>query len=199
MFYTHAGRIGFDNRRRMFVSIQTWKSWNAPQVLFSASVSASPNDDPSFRFAGTLRFSSMASGRLSFIRVHVDFLARRIYRFIRGPERRRSGRHDGDSLGEGHGTAYPNWTVDDQRAEPKRIREVDRIPAGIPIQIEPARQPDRIFLGELPGYGIVLRLFRIRLDVGSCLQFETRRPSRGNKRRAAFLYSVVGLIQASVG
>jgi hypothetical protein len=35
------------------------------------------------------------------------------------------------------------------RAEPKRVRKVDRIPARIPIQIEPTRQSNRVRLREL--------------------------------------------------
>jgi hypothetical protein len=34
------------------------------------------------------------------------------------------------------------------RTQPKRIPEVDRIPARKPIEIEPAREPERIFLRE---------------------------------------------------
>ena len=34
--------------------------------------------------------------------------------------------------------------------QPERVAEVDRIPAREPIQIEPTREPDRIFLGECP-------------------------------------------------
>ena len=34
-----------------------------------------------------------------------------------------------------------------RNAQPKRIREVDRIPVGKPVEIEPPREPDRIFLG----------------------------------------------------
>ena len=35
------------------------------------------------------------------------------------------------------------------RAKPKRVAEVDRVPARVPVQVEPARQPDRVFLGAL--------------------------------------------------
>jgi hypothetical protein len=34
--------------------------------------------------------------------------------------------------------------------QPKRIREVDRIPAGVPVEVEPTGDPNGILLGELP-------------------------------------------------
>ena len=43
----------------------------------------------------------------------------------------------------------------DGRTQPKRIGEIDRVPIGVAVQIEPSRQPDRIFLGELSRRWIV--------------------------------------------
>ena len=37
-----------------------------------------------------------------------------------------------------------------RRAQSERITEVDRIPIGKPVQVEPARQPNGIFLGKPP-------------------------------------------------
>jgi hypothetical protein len=42
------------------------------------------------------------------------------------------------------------------REQPERIREIDRIAARKPVQVEPTRQPDGVFLGELSGGGIIL-------------------------------------------
>jgi len=49
------------------------------------------------------------------------------------------------------------------RTQPERIREVGRVSAGIPIQIDPPRQPDWIFLGALdrlegPSYSAALQV-----------------------------------------
>jgi hypothetical protein len=41
--------------------------------------------------------------------------------------------------------------------EPERITEIDRIPAGKPVQVEPTRQPDGVFLGELSGSAVPLK------------------------------------------
>lgn len=42
------------------------------------------------------------------------------------------------------------------RAQPKRIREVHRIPARKPVQVQPAREPDEVFLGEAPGDRVIV-------------------------------------------
>jgi hypothetical protein len=43
------------------------------------------------------------------------------------------------------------------RAQPKRIREVDRIAARKSIQVQPTREPDGVFLGELSGSAVPLK------------------------------------------
>src|SRR3990172_9587129 len=42
-------------------------------------------------------------------------------------------------------------------AQPKQVAEVDRIAVGIPIEVEPAGEPDRIFLGITPDRRMRLR------------------------------------------
>jgi hypothetical protein len=49
------------------------------------------------------------------------------------------------------------YTRVSNRAEPERIREIDRIAAGKPIQVEPTCQPDGVFLGELSGSAVPLK------------------------------------------
>jgi len=44
------------------------------------------------------------------------------------------------------------------RTQPKRITEIHRIPRRVPIQVEPAREADGVFLGEAPVPPPVLRL-----------------------------------------
>ena len=44
------------------------------------------------------------------------------------------------------------------RAQPERILIVDRIPAREPVEVEPPRQPDRVFLREVIPFDAVVRL-----------------------------------------
>jgi hypothetical protein len=58
--------------------------------------------------------------------------------------------------------AYPIIVSVLLRTQPERIREVDRIPIGVAVEVEASRDADRVLLGNKPCLWIVVALCALR-------------------------------------